>query len=108
MFLKLNIIDKKLQKAKIAKDAILEEIYASGKEIASFNVSEMNTDELLNQYNDILSSFDDLKLVQAKDFSKDFIVITYDFVKKAEDELKKRGYEKELRLADLYKEEIFK
>lgn len=68
----------------------------------------MSVEEILKQYNDILISFDDLKLVQTKDFSKDFIVLTYDFVKNAENELKIRGYNKELKLASLYKEEIFR
>lgn len=108
MLIKLNIIERKIQKAKKALDVMAEKIYISAKEIASFKVSEMNTDDLLEQYNDILDLFDYLKLVKAKDFSKDFIVVTYDFVKDAEVELKKRGYMEKLILANLYREEIFK
>lgn len=82
-FISMCIIEKKIKRYEKAMTEVLESIYNNAKEIASLKVSDMSIEDLLEQYNYLLDSFDEIKLLEVKDYSKDFMVNTYDFVKDA-------------------------
>ena len=101
-------IDIKIERMREKMSRLGEDMIQSALEDLKVDLTKINDKEIIEEYEDCHEL-----LGIAKENLSDFIVaklisIKYDFVKKLEDEIKRRDLKIELGLSDKYKNEIFK
>ena len=101
-------IDIKIEKMREKMSRLGEDMIQSALEGLKVDLAEINDKEIIEEYEDC-----DELLEISKESLSDFTIaklisIKYDFVKKLEEEIKRRGLKIELDLSEKYKNEIFK
>ena len=105
---KMNKVDNEIEKTKVKLENVRREMFEAAKELLNTDVTKVDDSWIKEKYVEAGNVLELVKPYPSDMAFAELVSKYYDFVKNLEDEIKKRGLNIELGLAEKYKEEIFK